>query len=222
MAKIGNPLPSPDYLFPRFCNKAQWVREAKAHLDLDSRLAKVLQGGVQLASASERIQLASFCRQSKQFTAAAVGFYADAFAQQPTLAEELNSHRYNAACAAAMAGCGQGKDTAALDEKERARLRQQALAWLHAEPTAWEQRMAKEPDKARADVLENMKHWQQNSEFAGVRVDAVNKLSESERPPWRKLWDDVEDLRRRAAERTKRPDVPNNAKRGQRVPTDAK
>jgi tetratricopeptide (TPR) repeat protein len=180
---------------------AQLVRETKALVDLDARLPKILQGNVQPASAAERIQLASICQKHKQLTAA-VRFYADAFAEQPKLADDLSQwHRYNVACAAALAGCGQGKDVGKLDEKERAHLRQQALAWLRTDLTTWGQRLDKEPDKARADVLVKMKHWQHDSDFAGVRGDAVDKLPESERPPWRKPWEDVETLRGRAAER---------------------
>ena len=42
---------------------------------------------------------------------AAARFYEEAFAAQPKLADDLGAaHRYNAACAAALAGCGQSKD----------------------------------------------------------------------------------------------------------------
>jgi Tfp pilus assembly protein PilF len=178
---------------------AQWIRDAKALVDLDTRLTKILHGDRPLTSASERIQFASFCRQSKQYLAA-LRFYSKAFIQQPTLAEEIGSHRYNAAGAAARAGCGQGKDAGPLDEKERGRLRQQALAWLRADLAAWSQRLDKEPERSRADVLAQMKHWQQDNDFACVRGDAVEKLPESERTAWRDLWDDVERLCGRAAE----------------------
>jgi tetratricopeptide (TPR) repeat protein len=137
----------------------QLVREIKGFVDLDARLPKFLQGDVRPARAAERIQLGSICQKHKHLTAAAVHFYADAFAEQPKLADDLSQwHRYNAACFAAMAGCGQVKDVGKLEEKERARLRQQSLAWLLADLTAWGQRLDKEPDKARADVLAQMKH----------------------------------------------------------------
>jgi hypothetical protein len=37
--------------------------------------------------------------------------------------------------------------------------------------------------------------------IAGVRGDALAKLPEAERQEWQKLWDDVEALRKRAAEK---------------------
>jgi len=71
------------------------------------------------------------CHQYKHLYAASARFYAEAFADQPQLAEDLDEgHRYNAACAAALAGSGKGKDAGRLPDKEYARLRKQALDWL--------------------------------------------------------------------------------------------
>jgi hypothetical protein len=76
-------------------------------------------------------------------------FYSEAFADDPKLADDLRTrHRYNAACSAALAGCGQGADADKPDDQERARLRQQALAWLRADPAAWCQLLEKEPEQA--------------------------------------------------------------------------
>jgi tetratricopeptide (TPR) repeat protein len=70
--------------------------------------------------------------------AAAARFAAEAFAARPKLADDLRfPNRRNAACSAALAGCGQGQDAAKLDDAERARLRRQALDWLRADLAAW-------------------------------------------------------------------------------------
>ncbi|MFI5259249.1 MAG: tetratricopeptide repeat protein [Candidatus Limnocylindrales bacterium] len=131
--------------------------------------------------------------------AEAAAEYAAAFAAEPKWAEDLrNGDRYNAACVAALAGCGQGENAAKLDEKERARLRRQALAWLRADLAAWGQLLEKEPDKARAAVRKTLRHWQQDADFAGVRGDALAKLPEAERQPWRQLWAEVERTLRKA------------------------
>jgi serine/threonine-protein kinase len=59
---------------------------------------------------------------------AATRLYSDAFAAEPRLAEDVPAAtRYHAARAAALAGCGQGKDADQLRDKERALLRRQAL-----------------------------------------------------------------------------------------------
>ncbi len=130
--------------------------------------------------------------------AAAARFYAQAFAATPSLADDPGTEdRYNAACYAALAGCGQ-HDGANLDEAERARLRRQALNWLRADLAAWGQRLEKEPDKARALVHEKLRYWQQDADFAGVRGEALAKLPEAERQAWQQLWADVEETLSRA------------------------
>jgi hypothetical protein len=130
----------------------------------------------------------------KKHYAAAQCFYGAAFAAEPKLAENLNAqHRYNAACAAARAGCGQGEDAAQLDEQKRASWRRQALEWLRAHLTAWNQRLERDPSKAAPAVRKQMQHWQQDAEFAGVRgTEALSRLPEDERPAWQRLWADVE------------------------------
>jgi serine/threonine protein kinase/tetratricopeptide (TPR) repeat protein len=125
--------------------------------------------------------------------AAAVRFYTEAFAAHPKLADDRRfQNRYNAACAAALAGCGRDQDAASLDEAERARLRRQALDWLRAELSAWRQLLDKEPEQACPRVQRIMRYWQWDGDFAGVRGDGLAKLPEAERQPWQQLWADVE------------------------------
>jgi serine/threonine protein kinase len=130
-----------------------------------------------------------------------VRLYREAFAAQPALADDLqHQHRYNAACPAALAGCGQGKDADQTDDKERARLRRQALEWLRADLTAYRQALDKQPQKARAAILQRMQHWHQDKDFAGVRgPEALAKLPECDRKEWQALWEEVETIRKRAA-----------------------
>jgi hypothetical protein len=103
--------------------------------------------------------------------------------------------------AAALAGCGQGKDADQADPKERARLRRQALDWLRADLAACRKWLDKEPDKTRPVVVKQMAHWQQDTDFAGVRgTEALAKLPKAEREEWTKLWQDVAALGKQAAE----------------------
>jgi serine/threonine-protein kinase len=168
---------------------------------LDNKLPAILKGDAQPADNQERLQLADMCVQFKKRYAPAVRFFTDAFAADPKLADDLNAqHRYNAACAAARAGTGQGND-ANIDSKERTRLRKQALTWLRADLTAWDKLLDKQLDQARPAVLKAMQHWQDDADLARVRGDPLAKLPETERNEWRKLWDDVETQRQRAAPR---------------------
>src|SRR5262249_13062402 len=108
------------------------------------------------------------------------------------------SLRYNAACAAALAGCGQGNDAAKLDDKERSRLRKQALEWLRADLAAWGKLLEKEP-KAHPVVQQTMQYSLADKDFTGVRGDALATLPETERQEWHKLWQEVTLLELRAA-----------------------
>ena len=88
-------------------------------------MPSILKGEAQPADVAERIALAAFCQQPfKRLYAASARFYAEAFASEAQLADDLRSqHRYNAACSAALAGCRRSADADHLDEAERARLR---------------------------------------------------------------------------------------------------
>jgi serine/threonine protein kinase/Flp pilus assembly protein TadD len=180
---------------------AQLLRQAELMAELDVRLTAALQGKGQPKDAAERVDFAQLCQEFRKLYAAAARFYGEGFAAQPALADDLSSgRRYNAACAAALAGCGQGLDAAGLDEKERARLRQQALDWLRADLGAWRRLLEKDPDKARPAVIQQMQHWLGDTDFAGVRGEAaLGKLPEAERSRWQQLWGEVEALRRGAA-----------------------
>jgi hypothetical protein len=144
----------------------------------------------------------------KSHYAAAARFYTDAFGARPNLADDLHRQlRYNAACAAALAGSGHGKDAGQTDEKERGRLRRQALNWLRADLSAYRRLLEKEPDKARPIVQQRMQHWQQDKDFAGVRgEEALAKLPEPERREWEKLWTEVDALLQQASQPAKKAD----------------
>ncbi len=169
------------------------ARRCERLRELKHRLPAVLDGKDRPADAQEMLAFADLCYQPflKRYAAAAC-FLADAFAADARLADDTKAqHRYNAACCAALAGCGQGNDAAHLDDKEKAHLRRQALDWLKADLTHWTNlaRSSKADDRTLArQVLE---HWQEDSDLAGVRGDALAKLPESERDAWKKLWADV-------------------------------
>jgi hypothetical protein len=82
--------------------------------------------------------------------AVAARYYQEAFTGEPQfLTGPPARHRYHAACAAARAGCGQGRDAADLDEASRAGWRGQALAWLRAELEARRRRLEGGPEEVR-------------------------------------------------------------------------
>jgi tetratricopeptide (TPR) repeat protein len=175
------------------------VRQCERFLELDGKLPGIRAGKITPASPQERIDLAQLCS-LKRLHHAAARFYAEALAQEPGLANDRNAgHRYNAACAVALAGCGQGQDAGKLEDKERARLRRQALDWLRADLEAWARLLDKPSDKDLPVLLKQMRYWLVDPDFVGVRgPGAFARLPEAERPPWWKLWNDVTATRNRA------------------------
>ncbi len=179
---------------------AEWLRETERLADLDARLPRLLRGEARPADAEECLALARLCLDPKQLYAASARWYGEAFAARPDLPGDLRSgHRYDAACAAALAGRGEGKDADHLDDKERARLRNQSLAWLRAELDAWRRVLDRQPDKARAVARQKIQQWLSDTDFNGVRgPDALAKLPAAEREPWRQLWADIAETVARA------------------------
>jgi tetratricopeptide (TPR) repeat protein len=188
---------------------SSWIRQCGRLIAVESKLQAVLRGEKLSLTASERMDLADLCLR-KGLTATAARFFNEAFAADPKLAGGRRlGPRYNAACAAALASCGQGKDAGGLNEMERARLRHQALRWVVTELAAWDQLLKKGSEKTRAVVVAQMRDWQRDPDLAGVRgKEALAKLPEAERPAWQKLWTDVADTLARAE--AKVPPRPKN------------
>jgi hypothetical protein len=132
--------------------------------------------------------------------AEAARWYAVVFAAHPhLLVGTPTGHRYYAAWAAVLAGCGHGRDASALDEEGRAGFRRQALGWLRAELEAQRRLLEREPAKNRWFITLGLERWLREPYFAGVRgPDSLGRLPAAERLAWHKLWADVADTLARA------------------------
>src|SRR5262249_30063659 len=135
---------------------------------LDARLAAV-RAGAAPGDNAERLALAQRAYDTRRYATAA-GLWAAALDSDSKLAEDRQAqHRYNAACAAALAATGRGQDEPAPDAATKTGLRQQALGWLKGELAAWESQQEKGPAQARAIVAQTLQHWRQDPDLAGVR-----------------------------------------------------
>ncbi len=162
---------------------------------LAHRLQAVLAGKVKPADAAESLAFAQLCHR-KELYGSSARFWAGAFQAQPGLADDMQAqHRYNAACAAALAGCGQGKDNPPLDESAKARCRKQAIDWLKADLAVWSKVLEKGPPAARQAISQTLQHWKVDSDLAGLRdAAALAKLPHDEQKAYRALWADVGSL----------------------------
>ncbi len=183
----------PDWSHP----SEQWVAQARRLARLAPRLPALVRGETQPADATESLDVAGVAY-DQGFYAAAARLFAKGFAAEPRAAENLaSSDRYNAACSAALAGCGQGKDQPPPDEAARISLRRQALDWLEGDMAArsrivasalWEATSA-----ARRRLIQKLEHWKHDSDLAVVREnDALKELEPAEPAAWRAFWAKVD------------------------------
>jgi tetratricopeptide (TPR) repeat protein len=158
-------------------------------------LSGMLAGCDQPRDNAERLALADLCRQPfVRRYALAARLYTDAFSAEPTLADDLRErHRFNAARAAALAGCGHGQDAARLDDYEKARLRRQALSWLQSELLLLKTQARGDRPPAHATLRQVLRLWQRTQDLAEVRDQAaLAKLPDGEREAWQQLWQKVQ------------------------------
>jgi serine/threonine-protein kinase len=179
---------------PRRKAQGQQIALCDRMLALEARLPAILAGENQPKDPADQCDLAELCSVHKQRYTAATRLYIAAFAAQPALADDLvRNHRYNAACAAALAGWGAGEDAGKLNETRRTRLRGQALKWLVADRDAWTRRLDSGNPLDQSLAARTLLHWQQDRDLASVRDEkALSGLPGPERAGWRELWVSVE------------------------------
>jgi tetratricopeptide (TPR) repeat protein len=165
----------------------QWVQLFDNFLQLEGHLPALLKGEEQ-PTGVERIHLAELCRYKRLYGSSA-RFYLEALDANAGLAD---GNRYPAACAAALAGCGEGRDGGGGPDKARASLRKQALEWLRAALAGWARRREGGTPQDRAEVRTRLSIWQVDPALSGVRdAGPLAVMPPTEREAWQRLWADV-------------------------------
>ena len=136
---------------PQFAQEVEReLKETERQASLNARLPAILGGKLKPTDASETVGLAQLCYDKRLYGASA-RFWAEAFQAGPKLAEDMKAQNsYNAACAAAQAGGGQGKDEPPLEDTARAGWRKRAIDWLKADLAFWTKQVETGPPQARA------------------------------------------------------------------------
>jgi serine/threonine-protein kinase len=165
---------------------------------LEVRLPAAVQGK-DMPAAGECLEAAELCF-VKHHYATAARLYGEALAATPRLSEDLRAgHRFNAARAAALAGCSHGDDVAGFGEPERGRLRKQARDWLRLDLAAWARKVDTGTAADRIQARKTLAPWRDDPDLAGLRdPGALERLPPSERQECRALWEEVAALLRRA------------------------
>ncbi len=175
------------------------LRRCERLIALQDRLSAVLQGRDKPADASESLELAEVCGLQGQMVAAA-RLYAEALGASPRLAGDLHvGHRYRAACAATLAGCGRGGIGSGLSEVERSQWRKRAREWLRADVTLWTSVLDGGPHSDRILVAQKLAHLWSDPQLDGLMDrEALDRLPQAERQDCRALRDAIDILIRRA------------------------
>ena len=165
---------------------------------LDERLTRIAKGEEPRDNA-ERLALAKRAYDTKRY-AAAVSLWSKAFDSEPNLADDRQTpHRYNAACAAALAGCGKGIDDPSPDDTTKEKFRGKVREWLKADLVSLSKIVDAPSPRGRSAVNRTLQHWRQDPDLAGIRdQQELAKLPETERKEWQSLWVEIEAQRKRA------------------------
>ena len=162
---------------------------------LDKKLPAILKGETQPADAAEQVSFAKLCT-LKNRHADAARFYADAFAAKPALADDAaNRHRYNAACASALAAAGQGEDATNWTTRNAPACAGRPSAGCGTTWPCGASGLESGTPQARATVQ------QETPALAGgsrpgrrARRGRAGEAARGRRADWKKLWADVDAL----------------------------
>jgi serine/threonine-protein kinase len=211
---------------PQADHTTAWVshvlrREAEALLL--PNLPAFLRGDYRPRDNDERLAFVGVCQFQGRYAAAA-RLCADAFEADPKLADNLTTEcryrtlreelpeddrtdpletegRYLAARCAALAGAGIGKDGASLSPAERARWRQQARQWLHADLAEWSRTLNSGAEADRTLAKKMLTRWRAQPDLAGLlKPNATDQFSADEWKDSFALWHELDVVLKRIGE----------------------
>jgi serine/threonine-protein kinase len=189
---------------------AALASKAERMIALDARLPAFLRGEGRPIDANESAEFAQLCF-SKKLYADSARLWSEAFAARPALGGEPGSaNYYQAARAAAMASCGNGRD-ANEPASPRNRWRAQSLVWMKEELAAVARRLDRATGRERSDIPKRLGRWQIDPALSVLRGEPAPKdLNEPERQSLREFWSAVESLMQKARTTIAR-DVPSRS-----------
>jgi serine/threonine protein kinase/Tfp pilus assembly protein PilF len=187
----------PDWRYP----SGEWVGECGRVANLDAQRPALLRGEVRPTVAADWVMLAwIYAQRYRRLYAASASLYTQVFAAFPKkTADPGGWNVYNAACAAVLAGTGQGRDAGGLTAAERTRWRKQAIDWLRTDLAAFARRLQAGRPGDRRVVRDEMEHWLHDDDLSAIRDAAgIARLPADEQRACLKLWAAVDELLGRA------------------------
>jgi serine/threonine-protein kinase len=183
-----------DWSLNRVRSHDQWLwhvlrREAEVLVFPNTRA--FLAGTYRPRDNTERLALLGVCRFEAR-TVASARLYAEAFAEDTALADDLRSNlRFSAARSAALAGSGRGVDAPSIGAAERRRWRDRAGEWLRADLAARVRAVDADP-ATFPDLRKTLDRWRGDAELACVRNPVeLDQLGADERKKFVEFWAEV-------------------------------
>jgi hypothetical protein len=125
--------------------------------------------------------------------AAAARFFDRAFKADAKMSQNLKvGYRYEAACAAALAGLGKGRDTPPPSDDARVKLRSDAHAWLEGDLRVFHTLLERKISIAPGLIQAKLRRWKVDPRLYLLRDG--NDLADPERASWHDLWTRVEGI----------------------------
>jgi hypothetical protein len=168
-------------------------------LEHAAQLPPILKTETPPAGTTGLSEWASLCRCLQQEAAAARLFRLQ-LGDHPSISADVRCQdHFEAACAAARAGCGLGKDADTLSETERAAWRQQALDWLRFDLKGWTALLSGGDVADRFTARQSLNVWKCHADLACVRDPAaLARLPRPEHDSWQAFWTEVDTALRNA------------------------
>ena len=176
------------------------IKQSQRLLELEKKLPAVLAGREKAGDATEWDDLVLIALR-KESHATAAQLLKAAFAADPNLMHaKPRLNRFTAIRCAARSASGQSKNDPPVREVAKTELRRLALGWLEAELADYTKIVNDGPPKARNETAGVLRAWLNHADLNGIRDDLeLAKLPEAERASWRRVWDAVDGLLRRAS-----------------------
>jgi tetratricopeptide (TPR) repeat protein len=176
----------------------EWLQDCKRLQQLEGHLPDILAGTDRPGSVAEEVDCARLCFYKRHYRVAARMWVA-VFTAVPKWADDLlGEHRYEAACATALAGSEPAVEGGPFEDRERARWREQALQWLRAGLEA-NRKLLEGTPKDRSLLIQRLRSWQTTPDLAGLRGPAaLAQLPADQQKACKDLWSEVAALLARA------------------------
>jgi len=192
--------PDPTWKYP----SARWIHDTERMLALEPRIP-MQQGQPEPADAGERVLLARICAarglhgKAASLWQSAIKDRSFATSLEESYAEFDLEPWYEAAREAVLAASIPPGNVGALEERERARWRAQALEWLRQDVVLWGKVVEQGGREARKQARGALQRLRLDHALASVRDQAgLTRLPASEREAWRTFWAQVNALLERA------------------------